>query len=220
MTTEAKARYTWAGRVGKWLLDLLFATVRLDCKGEEAYLRFRRQGGNVIFALWHGRLLPLTYHHRHEGVVALVSEHADGEYITRIIENLGYDTVRGSSTRGAVPGLRGLVRAARAGHDLAITPDGPQGPRGKVKTGALVVAQISGRPIIPVSAGCTRAWWPGSWDRFLVPKPFSHLSILYGEPIFVARDATDAEVERAALRLQEELDRITSFVDEAAGSVR
>ncbi|MBI4540392.1 MAG: lysophospholipid acyltransferase family protein [Gemmatimonadetes bacterium] len=208
--------FALVGRIGKSVLDVLFATVAVECEGEEAFLQFRRLGENVIFALWHGQLLPLAYQHRREGVVALVSEHADGEYITRVIENLGYGTVRGSSTRGAVPGLRGLVRAAREGHDLAITPDGPRGPRRRVKPGVVAVAQVTGRPIVPVTAGASRAWWFGSWDRFLVPRPFARLYVAYGEPISVARDADEETVRRSAERLQVELDRLTAAVDRRA----
>ena len=117
----SEARFRAAGVLGHALVGGLFATVRFRATGEESFLRFRRAGKPVIFVLWHGHLLPLTWRHRGTGVVALVSEHADGEYIARVLERLGYGTVRGSSTRGGTGGLKGLIRAVRAGHDLGVT---------------------------------------------------------------------------------------------------
>lgn len=220
MARRSQLEFAAAARIGRWALDALFATIRVETSGRDSYLQFRRRGENVIFALWHGRLLPLTYHHRREGIVALVSEHADGEYIARIIRGLGYGTVRGSSTRGALTGLRGLTRAAREGRDLAITPDGPQGPRGRVKPGVVAVAQLTGRPIVPTSAAATRAWWLGKWDRFLVPKPFSRLYVAYGEPMFVSRGASEEEVARCVEALQDALDQLTDAVDTRAREAR
>lgn len=216
MAGRSQLKFAAAGKIGTWALDALFATIRVETSSRDSYLQFRRRSENVIFALWHGRLLPLTYHHRREGIAALVSEHADGEYIARIIGNLGYRVVRGSSTRGAFTGLRGLVRAARDGCDLAVTPDGPQGPRGRVKPGVIAVARLTGHPIVPTAAAATRGWWLGKWDRFLLPKPFSRLHIAYGEPIFVSRSASEEEMARCVEALQSALDRVTDIVDTRA----
>ncbi len=131
----------------------------------------------------------------------LVSEHDDGEYITRVIRRNGFGVVRGSSTRGGTKGLRGLVRAARRGHDLALTPDGPKGPRGEFKPGALAVAQMTGLPIVPLAVGASAGWRFRSWDGFLVPKPLSRLTIEYLPPTFVPRDAGRAELETMASEL-------------------
>lgn len=206
-------RFEAAGVLGRGVLGSLFATVRCRREGERHYTRLRAQGTPVIFVFWHGRLLPLAHYHRNQGVVVLVSEHADGEYITRIIRHYGFGTARGSSTRGGVRGLKALVRQARRGRDLAITPDGPRGPAGEVKLGVLAAARLTGLPIVPVSAGASRAWTLPSWDRFLVPKPFSRIRIAYGPPRRVPRDAGQEELIREAEALQRELDRLTSRVD-------
>lgn len=206
-------RFETAGVLGRGLLGSLFATVRCRREGAEHYRKFRRESKPVIFVFWHGRLLPLAHYHRNEGVTVLVSEHADGEYITRIIRHYGFGTARGSSTRGGVRGLKALVRLARSGRDLAITPDGPRGPRGQVKLGALTVARLTGLPIVPVSAGASRAWTLSSWDAFLVPKPLSRVRIAYGPPRWIGRDAEQEELAREARALQEELERLTAKVD-------
>jgi lysophospholipid acyltransferase (LPLAT)-like uncharacterized protein len=198
-----------AGVVGAGLVSALFLTTRSERAGVEHYERFRRQGRPVIFVFWHGQLLPLVHYHRHEGIVVLVSEHGDGETIARIIARNGFGTVRGSSTRGGTRGLRRLVRAARGGRDLAITPDGPRGPRGVFKPGALLAAQLTGLPVIPLAVGSSAGWRLGSWDGFLVPKPLSTVRISYLEPRFVPRDAPRERLEAMAEQIGSELDALT-----------
>ena len=195
------------------LLDAIFATVRFDSEGDEHYRTFTNVGKPVIYVLWHGRLLPLGYRHRNQGVVALISRSKDGAYLTGALERWGFNSVRGSSSRGGMEALRGLVRETRKGHSLAITPDGPRGPRQKMKPGVLVAAQLSGLPIIPVSATADSGWWPERWDRFLVPKPFAHVRIRYAPAHWVPRDAGEADLERIGGELEEQLNRMTTELD-------
>jgi lysophospholipid acyltransferase (LPLAT)-like uncharacterized protein len=205
----SEARYRAAGLLGHALTAALFATVRFRVEGEESFLGYRRAGRPVIFVLWHGHLLPLVHRHRGTGVVALVSEHSDGEYITRVIGHKGFGTARGSSTRGGTRGLRGLIRSARAGHDLTVTADGPRGPARAFKPGALLAAQMTGLPLIPVAVGASSGWMLGSWDRFLVPRPLSTVEVAYGEPRSVPRDASREQLDRLAAELGAELDRLS-----------
>lgn len=189
------AKFLAAGALGQGLVSTLFTTTRCTRVGAEHYRRFRREGRPVIFVFWHGLMLPLIHYHRGEGIVVLVSEHADGEYITRVLHRNGFATARGSSTRGGSKGLRQLLRAAREGRDLAVTPDGPKGPPRVFKKGALVASQITGLPMIPLSVGASAAWHFDSWDRFMVPRPLSRVRIVYGEPVTVPRDADDAALD-------------------------
>lgn len=213
-------RYLLAGTVGRRLLDLLMATVRFRVAHGDRYQRFVDRGEPVILAVWHGRLLPLTYYHRHRDITAIISQSEDGEYIARVVEGWGYATVRGSTSRGASSGLRGLVKAARAGRSLAITPDGPRGPRQELQPGVITASQLSGVPIVPLAGGCTRAWWPGSWDRFCIPKPFSTVTVMYGEPRTVARDASEGELARHARELETELNAMIEELDRNGGPDR
>lgn len=203
-------RYETAGVLGSGLVAALFLTTKVERRGTEHFERFRREGRPVIFVFWHGQLLPLVHVHRHEGIVVLVSEHTDGEYVSRIIERNGFGTVRGSSTRGAMKGLRALVRAAREGRDLALTPDGPRGPPGVLKPGALLVAQLTGLPIVPLGVGASRGWRFKSWDGFLVPEPLSTIEIEYLPPRFVPRDAAREQIERLAADIGEELNALSA----------
>ena len=185
----SELKFETAGVLGTGVTAALFATVRMERIDAHHYLRFRDEGRPVVFVFWHGQLLPLIHAHRHEGVVVLVSEHGDGEYVTRVLQRNGYATVRGSSTRGGTRGLKGLIRSARAGRDLALTPDGPRGPAHVFKAGALAAAQATGLPIIPLAAGASSAWRLRSWDAFMVPRPFARIRIRYGAPVHVPRDA-------------------------------
>jgi len=182
-------------KAGGWFFRLLGATWRYRVINDDAFKRSRAKNEPVIFSLWHGHLLPLLHRHRGQGVSVLISEHGDGEIVARVAEDLGYRTVRGSTSRGAARALLGLVRELEDGHDLAITPDGPRGPAKTYAAGALIVAQRSGCPIIPVVASASSAWHLKSWDRFMVPKPFAVITVAYGDPIYIeagdAREAVD-----------------------------
>lgn len=207
----------WLGRI---LLGAYFPMVRCRREGTENFLQFRRRGEPVIFVFWHGQLLSLVHYHRNEGVVVLVSEHSDGEYIARVIRRHGFGLARGSSTRGGVKGLKGILRAARSGKDMAFTPDGPKGPRHEFKRGAVIAAQLTGLPIIPLAVGADRAWYVDSWDRFMIPKPFSSLRIRYGAPRWVPRNASEEEMDALAREIQDELKEFTLDLNPAEARIR
>ena len=201
------------GRLG---LTALFSTLRVQKAGQTRLRQIKEAGTPVIFVFWHGRLLPLIHVHRHEGTVALVSEHGDGEYLAGLLHHFGFETVRGSSTRGGARGLKGLVRAAQLGHDLAITPDGPRGPNRELKRGALAVARLTGLPLVPVGVGATSAWSARSWDGFLVPKPFSTVRIAYGPACFVSESADRAEIDETVRTLEQRLHDLAERVGDDA----
>ena len=190
------------GLTGRYALRALFRTLGVQSTGHRHMMSLRRKGTPVIFVFWHGRLLPLVHVHRHEGTVVLVSEHRDGDYVAGLLHQFGFGTVRGSSTRGGVRGLKGLIRAARRGLDIAITPDGPRGPNREVKLGALTAARITGLPLVPVGVGVTSAWRAPSWDGLIVPKPFSTVRVAYGSPCFVPRYADRAEIDAVVWSLK------------------
>jgi lysophospholipid acyltransferase (LPLAT)-like uncharacterized protein len=155
----------------------------------------RRHAGQrpVIISLWHGQLLPMCWVLRRTHMSVMVSEHADGEIIARIIELWGYRTVRGSTSRGAGRALLGMIREVEAGRSFIITPDGPRGPAGKAQAGILLASQRGGAPVVPVLVQSDRAWYMNGWDRFMVPKPFARVRVTYGEPWTAT--ATDEEAQ-------------------------
>lgn len=206
-------RYTLAGVAGRGVLDAVFATLRIRVMNPAP------PPGQFIYTLWHGRLLPLGYLYKQQGVATLVSRSGDGEYIAQLLQRWGFATqARGSSSRGGSEALRELVKAARAGRSIAVTPDGPRGPRQQLKPGVLTTAQLTGVPILPISAAASRAWWIEGWDRFMVPKPFATLFVRYGALVHVPRTAGDAQLEELRRAVENTLNTLTDQVDaDAAG---
>ncbi len=214
--SEDKESLSWRSKavflLGRGFLQVLARTWRIRVVNGHHVRDLRQERRSFIFALWHGHLLPLLWHHRAEGVLVLISEHRDGELVARAAESLGYGLIRGSSTRGAERALISLVRELQAGHEVAITPDGPRGPARTFASGALVAAQRSDSFILPVSASADRAWRLRSWDRFMIPKPFARVTVAYGAPAKV-----HATTSRAAAEEGPRFERLLNEAAEIAG---
>ncbi len=168
--------------------------------------------GPVLFAFTHGVLLPLAYSHRRRAIHVLISESRDGEIIARVTGKLGFGSVRGSSTRGGQRAVLQMVARGREGYDLAITPDGPKGPRGSVSPGVIAVAARCGLPIIPVGVAADRAHEARSWDRFLVPLPFARVWVVYGAAMRIDGANGGSEASAACA----ELGRMLAATEEEA----
>lgn len=176
------------------------ATMRLSFHGKESALP--SDGGPLIYAFWHSQLGLMPWVQLRPPSVVPVSRSKDGEWTARLFARLNAETVRGSTSRGGATALRGLVRAARAGKDLAITPDGPKGPAERVQPGAVWLARLSERPLLPVAFACRPCVRVGSWDRMIVPLPFSRGVFEYGELLWVRRDADEDATEEARVELE------------------
>lgn len=162
---------------------LLASTWRLDIVGDAHVQRLRNAGVPLVFAVWHAFLLPPLWHRRGEGITLLVSDHDDAGLLACAAVRWGYKVVRGSSTRGAVKGLLGLVRTLESGGDVALTPDGPTGPARIPKPGAVAVAARVGGAVVPIGAGASSWWRLKSWDGMSIPRPFARVRVVYGEPL-------------------------------------
>ena len=214
--TRPALKYRVIGVLGAALVWLICKTMRITIIGRERADSVRGGGGRVVFALWHAELLLLSYVHRFQRVQVIISQHGDGEIIAQVTRRLGYGSVRGSTTRGGMRALAGMIRKAAAGYDIAFTPDGPRGPRHVVQPGVIYAAQRSGLPILPIAGCASRQWAFKSWDRFQVPKPFSKGYAIYGEPISVPREATDEEIEQYRLQLEDALNQLSAHVEQIA----
>ncbi|MFH1282080.1 MAG: lysophospholipid acyltransferase family protein [bacterium] len=170
---------------------------------------------NVIFAFWHCRQFFLGYIRRNDKIKVLISESKDGEYIARVINYFKMDTVRGSTSRGAVKALVQSLQALKLGYCIGITPDGPKGPVCKVQKGLLMLAQKSGAPIIPLSFGAKRKKIIKSWDQYYIPYPFNKIAATYGDPIYIK---SDDNLEEIAPFVEEKLNENTKRSDELAGN--
>ena len=200
-TAREERRIRWIARIGTLIIRALASTWRYRTEGLEHLAALRERKQAFVFAFWHGEMLPLLYERRDEQVAVLVSSHRDGEIIAQICARLGFRLIRGSSSRGAGRALLGLIRELEAGREVAVTPDGPRGPRHQFAPGALIAAQRAGAPVVPIAVHPSRAWHLRSWDRFIIPKPFARIHVVYGEPMQVeagTAQAVEQETERFA----------------------
>lgn len=195
-------------------IRVLFATMRIRVIGEEIARPFHDRGEGVIVVFWHNRLLmaPLAYMGKDMNV--LISSHGDGDLIANATKRFGFHLVRGSSSKGGAEAIRELVRLGRKNSDMAITPDGPRGPAEVVKQGVAHVARVTGRPIIPLSFSSSRFRRFDSWDRFLLPYPFSRGVFVWGEPLYFRKGE---ELELFRRRIEHALRDTTIRADELAG---
>ena len=191
--------------VGYRLIAALGATLRWRTKGFEHFDVIAASGRPPIMAFWHGRILSATYYFRRRGIVVITSENFDGEWIAGIIERFGYGTARGSTSRGARRALLQLTREMAAGKPAGFTVDGPRGPARVAQPGAVWLAKVTGNPVLPFHLEADRYWTLNSWDRTQVPKPFSKVALVMGEPFTVPSDADQARVESARQLLERRL---------------
>ncbi len=166
------------------------------------YRQFLQNGKGVIIVLWHENFQVPIWVFRHRGIYALVSQHFDGEVIARILRRIGYQTIRGSSTRGGIQALEKLRQVLQRQGHIAITPDGPTGPRRKVKFGAVKLASETGIPILPLGYAATREKRMNSWDRFRVVLPFGQSVVYVGKPVYLPPLKSMKKLVKAAGELE------------------
>jgi lysophospholipid acyltransferase (LPLAT)-like uncharacterized protein len=205
-------------------ISALGATLRLDVRGADRLAPFWSAGCPLIYVLWHGRILmapwvsaelqPVKGGRR---VMVLASRSRDGEMLARYVERFGLGVVRGSSSRGGASGFRLLAAAVKAGHDVAIAPDGPRGPAGRVQPGVVALAALTGAPVIPLGFAACPAKVLRTWDRFVIPVPFGRAAAIFGPPIAVAaavdRDVMGRTIETA-------LNEVTAAAEHLAARAR
>lgn len=199
--------------IAHWIIRFLHATMRLTYVNFDGYRRTLDGGGHIILAFWHGRLMMMPYSYPGKGITILVSQSRDGGLVADTVKNFGIESVRGSSTRGWFAGIKGLLKSIQSGRDVAITPDGPKGPKMKAQMGVIQIARATGLPIIPMSFGASKKKVFSSWDSFIMPYPFSKGVFICGEPVRVSSSAAPGEMEEARARLEDALNRLTAEAD-------
>jgi lysophospholipid acyltransferase (LPLAT)-like uncharacterized protein len=197
-------------RVVAWLVFLVerLVTASLRCRWrDESGLAKTPANQPVIFCLWHNRLaISMIVHRRHpRKLAALVSASKDGALLAAVLRRFGVEQIRGSTSRRGPQALLELTSRAENGYDLAVTPDGPKGPRYVVQDGIIALAQLTGLPIIPVTCNTQRKFCLKSWDRFQIPLPFSRCELILNQPIVVPREADPAAREERRRELEASL---------------
>ncbi len=203
---------------------LVHATSRWETIGVEHPMAFWRDSRPFIGAFWHGRLLmmPLAWTTSHT-MHMLISQHRDGELIARAMDPFGIGTVRGSTAKsgrekGGSAALRSILQVLKRGEYVAVTPDGPRGPRMRVSTGIVAAARLARVPILPATYGVARRRLAASWDRFMIPWPFNRGVYIWGEPIDVSSDENES-LEQAALRVEAALNALCESADRHCGQI-
>jgi len=196
--------------VGTAVIRLIGSTLRVAISFEEGAQTTLEQRP-LVASFWHSCIIPATYICRGLGVRVMSSYSYDGEYMGRIIQKLGYVAVKGSSSRNPIKALLGLRRALDDGWTVAFTLDGPRGPRHKVKPGPVGLGRSAGVPLTAFHVGVDKAWVLNSWDRMMIPKPFSRVLVRFGKLIPVPKDASDEDLARYNDELQAALDRVSEF---------
>lgn len=224
MTAEsnnAQPAFTLKQRIVIWLATW---AGYLLIKGIGPTLRFQlsiEDGGPTdvepphgIYVFWHRALIPVAYRFRNRGIAVMTSSSFDGEYIARIIEKLGYKAIRGSSTRGGIEALLGLHKLIAKGTTVGFTIDGPRGPIYVAKPGPVLLARNTQVPIMPFYVAAEDGWVFNSWDRFVIPKPFSRVHLRVGRFVHVPRDADSDQIRQLHEEMQGSLDRARQFAEE------
>lgn len=184
------------------------ATIRMRIEASSPEIDPRLAENGCIYPIWHEGVLltALKFSGNPNDINILVSESRDGNYIAEVLRRLKLQTVRGSSTRGGVKALREMLRSIKTGH-LVLMPDGPRGPARSFQSGALFLASRTGAPIVPVGLAFSRVWRLNSWDRFIIPKPFSRAVMYLGDPVHIPKGCSAEELEEFQPTVCEAMDR-------------
>lgn len=194
-------------------------TVRFDTVGADVLERNWRAGRPMVFAFWHGRsiMLPFLVRGRRDAYI-MNSSHRDGEIITRALERFGIRSTRGSSSRGAVAGTIALLRALRRGNSVALIPDGPRGPAGIAKAGAVELANAGRAPLYPLAFSASRSVRLRGWDRMMLPLPGARVLCVVGEPLDPGDDRSGRDDrERRRIELERRLGDLSRYADRLVG---
>jgi lysophospholipid acyltransferase (LPLAT)-like uncharacterized protein len=199
--------------LGYWTIRSIGATLRWKVLGWEHFESGHEAGRRNILVIWHGRMVPAAYYLKGRGIVVMASRNRDGEYMTRVIQRLGYGVARGSSSKGCFSGTLQTVRALNDGNDVCLTVDGPRGPRYVAKPGAAWLAWKTGNPVVPYVVSCKKKWTMNSWDHFQIPKPFTQAIFIVGEPVYVPEGAIREDLHVYEDRIQHALDDLRNRGD-------
>ena len=208
--------------IGYPLINALGHTLRWRVEGLHHLDAIRASGRQPVMGFWHGRILPATFYFRRRGIVVITSENFDGEWIARIIERFGYGTARGSTSRGGLKAVLQLKREMKEGRAAGFTLDGPRGPARVAQAGAVWLASATGNPVLPFHLEASSHWSLRSWDRTQIPKPFSTVALVVGEPMDVPKVAPEDVLEQSRRELEHRLsvleDRAMKLLDRSEPS--
>jgi lysophospholipid acyltransferase (LPLAT)-like uncharacterized protein len=200
--------------LGSLFVKFIGWTTKIDFIDRHYEEELKKNKTRIIYTFWHNRMFILCYFYRDLGMRVLVSPSRDGEYTTRIIESLGYKTIRGSSFSEGRKALNQMIEAVNEGCDTGFTPDGPRGPKYEVQPGVVLLAKKTGAAILPLVYDVKKKKVFKSWDNFILPLPFNHAVFVYGRPIFVPESARGEEIREIQNKLKQSLDEIVTKAED------
>jgi lysophospholipid acyltransferase (LPLAT)-like uncharacterized protein len=209
------------GCVGNWVIRALAGSLRYRYRAlDPAFDPFLPgQKTRAIYGFWHEVMLLPAYQYGGTPTKVLISQHADGELIAQVCRYLHFDTVRGSTTRGGIQALREILKLGNR-YNIAVTPDGPRGPRRRVQPGLVYLAARTGMSLVPVGFAYHRCWRLSSWDRFAVPWPFSPAVGVFGHALQVPAGAGRDELEHYRLAFEQAMLDTTRLAEDWAARER
>jgi lysophospholipid acyltransferase (LPLAT)-like uncharacterized protein len=188
--------------VGYPAISVLGRTWRWRVEGREHFDGLVATRRFPVMAFWHGRILPALYYFRRRGIVVITSDNFDGEWMAGIIHRFGYTTARGSTSRHAARATLQAKRRLEEGHPVGVTLDGPRGPARVAQPGAVWLARTTGSPVLPFHLEAAAHWTAPSWDATQVPRPFTRIAIVVGEPFWVPPGANAEGLEASRVELE------------------
>ena len=201
--------------LGSLYVLFVYKTSTIDLKNRKNIDRLFKKNESFIYAFWHDQLLicPLTWQSECE-IKVLISKHRDGDIIARLISKLGFKAIRGSThksgktkNKGGLTSARQMIKSLKNGISIGISPDGPKGPRHKVSDGILSISRLSNSSILPVGIGFKKKWLLNTWDKFIIPKPFNQITIIWGEAIPAIKD--EKSINQTKNKLESKMENLT-----------
>jgi hypothetical protein len=209
-----KKLVAWLGPwLAYWSIKILSRTMRFEVIHPEIPNSFWEKETPAIGVFWHGRLLMTPVAYKGKKLSFLVSPHRDGQIVGKAMQRFGFHAILGSTTRRGFSAFKKMVEAQKNGSDIAITPDGPRGPRYRAQIGVVELAKLTGRPIVPLTFSASKKKLLKTWDQFLLPYPFSKGVFIWGEPIDVDRNGEGAYLEEKRALLERRLNELTERAD-------
>jgi lysophospholipid acyltransferase (LPLAT)-like uncharacterized protein len=212
--TLRKKCVSWVGPgLAYWTIKTLGRTMSFEDVNSEIPTFFLGKGKPVICAFWHGRLLMMPFASKGRKLGFLVSPHRDGQVVGKALQRFGFHAILGSTTRKGLTAFKNMLKALQDGYDIALTPDGPRGPRYHVQAGVIELARLTGKPVIPLTFSASRKKVFNTWDRFLLPYPFSKGVFIWGEPVHIDPHGDRDHLEDRRALLEKRLNELTERAD-------
>ncbi len=211
---KEKIKFKSAGYLGYNFLNVIYKTLRIKAVNEEIINEYEKEKKGLILVIWHGRMYLPVYYLRNRGIWGIVSPSRDGEYFAQVFSRFGHNIIRGSSRKGSIRAMFSVIKLLKGGNIVAVTPDGPIGPKGKVDNGLIYLAATAKADIVPIGVGYNWKKKLNTWDEALLPYPLSSAVILFDEHLRIPPEINISDIPRYAKELEEMMFKANKKADE------